>query len=116
MTSDAVLDPPGLSMRSTMARTEESARADRIASIRVFGPAPFPIDRTEAAGAAGNDAGDVDHGNARAAREARLPEARPAVILSFHFRIPALRAQVVELVLIGQRVHEAGPQRGVREK
>ena len=42
-TSVAVVDPPGLSMRSTMARTLASARADRIASTSTLEPATSPF-------------------------------------------------------------------------
>jgi len=42
MTSEATDDPPGLSMRSTMAFTESSPRADRIAATSVSDPSTAP--------------------------------------------------------------------------
>ena len=42
-TSVAVVDPPGLSMRNTIARTLPSARAERMASTSTFEPATSPF-------------------------------------------------------------------------
>ena len=42
MMSDAIADPPGLSMRSTMALTAESPRAFRRYSMSVSDPATCP--------------------------------------------------------------------------
>ena len=43
MASDADADPPGLSMRSTIARSDESRRAWRMASMRVSEPTISPF-------------------------------------------------------------------------
>ena len=43
MASDALADPPGLSMRSTMARTDESFLAARMASTSVSDPIDAPF-------------------------------------------------------------------------
>ena len=42
MTSEAIAEPPGLSIRSTMARTESSVRAARIARTSVSDPSTSP--------------------------------------------------------------------------
>ena len=60
ITSDAMADPPGLSIRSTIALMELSARALRRYSTSVSEPATWPLRRVVVARAGADEADGVD--------------------------------------------------------
>ena len=114
MTSEAIADPPGLSMRTTMARID-GIHAHLAQPLARTSPTRRPAAGTvERALAAGNRARGVQQRDAGAALA--RPPARGRLRVGRRPRAgacPAIGRLVVELILVGERVDEPAALRAL---
>ena len=110
--SDAVADPPGLSIRSTMPRTDVSRRACADVLDQRIGADDGAVDRVVAALAAGDRARRVDDREPRTPVEPERRGAHARVVVAVDLPRFAFALQLVaHLIFVLHIVDEPGAQR-----